>query len=119
MKKLIWIATALFAIGLFAQERPAADAPATARSVSRLASSVDRAFDDVDRETDDILWYFKLGDVATIDKYRIASSKPVRMKNPTGQGAGNPLILPVYVFSPKNLRGKAPMIIFIHGGVHG
>ncbi|HEY3054308.1 MAG TPA: prolyl oligopeptidase family serine peptidase [Thermoanaerobaculia bacterium] len=118
MKRLTCIAILLFASEALAQERPA-DTPATARALSRLSSSVVRAFDDVDRETDDILWYFKLGDVASIDKYRIASSKPVRMKNPTGQGAGNPLILPVYVFSPKNLRAKAPMIIFIHGGVHG
>jgi dipeptidyl aminopeptidase/acylaminoacyl peptidase len=118
MKRLI-VAILLISTAAIAQERPAADTPATARALSRLGTSVDRAFDDVDREIDDVLWHFRLGDVATIDKYRIASSKPVRMKNPTGQGAGNSLILPVYVFSPKSVRGKAPMIIFVHGGVHG
>ena len=40
-------------------------------------------------------------------------------KNSTGQGAGNPLIVPAYVFTPKSLRGKAPLIVFVHGGVHG
>jgi dipeptidyl aminopeptidase/acylaminoacyl peptidase len=29
------------------------------------------------------------------------------------------LVIPVYVFSPKNLTGKAPMLVFAHGGVHG
>ena len=77
------------------------------------------SFDVVDRETDDALWHFALGDVANIDNFRIASSKPVRMKNATGQGAGNPLILPVHVFSPKSLKARGPMIVFIHGGVHG
>ncbi len=97
----------------------AQDVPATARSVDRLRTTVDRSFEDVDREIDDALWYFKLGDAADIAKYRIATSKPVRMNNPTGQGAGNPLIIPLYVFAPKNLKGKAPLIVFAHGGVHG
>jgi dipeptidyl aminopeptidase/acylaminoacyl peptidase len=68
---------------------------------------------------DDVLWYFKLGDAAEIAKYRVATTKPVRMRNATGQGAGNPLIIPVYVFTPKNLKGRAPLLVFIHGGVHG
>ncbi|MBV9557988.1 MAG: S9 family peptidase [Pseudolabrys sp.] len=41
------------------------------------------------------------------------------MKNTTGQGAGNPLIIPLYTFTPKKLTGKAPLIVFVHGGVHG
>jgi len=69
---------------------------------------------------DDLLWYQKLGDMAAIDKVRIASSKPIRMKNPTGQGAGNPLIIYAYTFVPKKLPAgrKAPLIVLIHGGVH-
>ena len=95
------------------------ETPATAQALSRLDESLDREFEAVDRQIDDVLWYFKLGDAANIAKYRIATSKPVRMRNATGQGAGNPLIIPVYVFTPKNLQGRAPMIVFIHGGVHG
>jgi dipeptidyl aminopeptidase/acylaminoacyl peptidase len=116
MKRTIALAALLLivTVSLFAQE-----APATARSVDRLKTDVDRSFEDVDREIDDALWYFKLGDAADVAKYRIATSKPIRMQNATGQGAGNPLIIPVYVFSPKNLKGKAPMIVFAHGGVHG
>jgi dipeptidyl aminopeptidase/acylaminoacyl peptidase len=81
--------------------------------------STDREFEKTFKDVDDVLWYFRTGDVAAIDKVLIASSKPVRMKNATGQGAGNPLIIPAYVFTPKNLHGKAPLIIFVHGGVHG
>ena len=104
----------LFPVALFAQ-----DAPATSKSVERLTQSTNRSFDDVDREIDDILWYMRLGDAADIARYRIASSKPIKLNNATAQGAGNPLILPVYVFSPKSLHGKAPLVIFVHGGVHG
>src|SRR5437588_428106 len=95
------------------------DAPATAKALAAHDESTDRGFEQTVKDVDDVLWYFKTGDVANIDKVLIASSRPVRMKNATGQGAGNPLIIPVYVFTPKNLKGKAPLIVFVHGGVHG
>lgn len=89
------------------------------KSLDAHDRGVDRAFEDTQRFIDDALWYFKLGDVANIQKYRIASSKPRREQNATSMSAGNMLVLPVYVFSPKNLSGKAPTLIFAHGGVHG
>src|SRR6266852_5498752 len=92
---------------------------ATARALSSHDEPMDRGFERTFKDVDDALWYFKTGDVAGIDKVLIASSKPVRMKNATGQGAGNPLIIPVYVFTPKSLHGKAPLIVLVHGGVHG
>ncbi|MDQ6800998.1 MAG: alpha/beta fold hydrolase [Acidobacteriota bacterium] len=95
----------------------APDPPATARALTSHDRGTDRAFEEVVKNADDILWYFKVGDVASIDKIQY-TSKPERTTNPTGQGAGNPMILPAYVFAPKNLRGKAPLIVFIHGGVH-
>jgi dipeptidyl aminopeptidase/acylaminoacyl peptidase len=79
----------------------------------------DRDFEQVIKNADDVLWYFKVGDVASVDKVHLTSAKAGRMTNPTGQGAGNPMIIPAYVFTPKNLHGKAPLIVLIHGGVHG
>ncbi len=110
-------ALSLIAIPAAAQNPP--DVPATARALERHVTSNDRSFDDMERTIDDALWYDKLGDAADIQIYRIASSKPRREANPTDANAGNPVILPVYVFTPKNLRGKAPMLVFAHGGVHG
>jgi dipeptidyl aminopeptidase/acylaminoacyl peptidase len=98
----------------------AAQQPAdAAKVVGDLGTRVSRSFEDTQRQVDDVLWYFRLGDVADIDKFEIASSKPRREKNPTDINAGNAVILPVYVFSPKGLKGKAPMLVFAHGGVHG
>src|SRR6185369_4616607 len=105
------IATILTLVA-FAAAAQQTDPPATSKAM-------DRGFEQTVKDIDDVLWHFKTGDVANIDKVLIASSKPLRMKNPTGQGAGNPLIIPVYVFTPKNLHGKAPLIVFVHGGVHG
>lgn len=91
----------------------------TTKQLDSLQRGLDRDFEDTQRSIDDAMWYFKLGDVADIQKYEIASSKPRRESNATGQNAGNPLIFPVYVFAPKNLKGRAPMLVFVHGGVHG
>lgn len=95
------------------------DPPATAKALQSHDTGVDRAFEDTLRSVDDVLWYHRLGDVADIDKFEISSSKPRREKNTTAQSAGNPIIFPVYVFSPRGLKGKAPMLVFAHGGVYG
>lgn len=115
MKKLLALLT-LLAVPALAQSP---DPPATAKALQSHDTGVDRAFEDTLRAVDDVLWYHRLGDVADIDKFEIASSKPRREKNPTSQSAGNPIIFPVYVFSPKGLKGKAPMLVFAHGGVYG
>src|SRR5512138_1243743 len=96
----------LLALPLIAQDKPASQ------------SSMNRSFEAVIKNIDDVLWFQKVGDIASVDKSLI-TSKPGRTDNPTGQGAGNPLIIPVYVFTPKALKGKAPMLVFVHGGVHG
>lgn len=110
---------ALTLLALIALPTLAQTPPDIAKTLETNERRAQRTAEDVQRQTDDVLWYFKLGDVANIDKFEIASSKPRREKNPTDLNAGNMLIIPVYVFSPKNLRGKAPMLVFAHGGVHG
>jgi dipeptidyl aminopeptidase/acylaminoacyl peptidase len=123
MKNVISIVVVLLAFPVFAQTDappPAGPpAPATARALERLDTSIDRSFEVTQKAADDLLWHLKLSDVANVDKVRIASSKPRRSTNPTAQSAGLSLILPAYVFTPKNVRANSPLIVFIHGGVHG
>jgi dipeptidyl aminopeptidase/acylaminoacyl peptidase len=86
--------------------------------VARAQRQAAHRADTLEKKIDDVLWHFRVGDVAHIDKVRLAGA-PIRMANPTGQGAGNPLVIPAYTFTPKTLKGKAPLIVFVHGGVHG
>jgi dipeptidyl aminopeptidase/acylaminoacyl peptidase len=116
MKRLLILLAILIASTASAQQ---SDPPATAKALQSHDSGTDREFEDTLAQIDDVLWYSRLGDVATIDVYRIASSKPRREKNATDMSAGNAIVFPVYVFAPKNLKGKAPMLVFVHGGVHG
>jgi dipeptidyl aminopeptidase/acylaminoacyl peptidase len=89
-----------------------------ARPLPRDQRNDQHARDSLEKSIDNATWYFKVGDVAEIDMVRF-TSKPRRSTNPTGQGAGNPLIIPAYTFVPKKLKGtKAPLVVLVHGGVH-
>ena len=122
-----FLACAALAAPLLAQS-PSPSPPAAAslesmqqelRRVSGAQRSGDHQLDQLQKSIDDVLWYLKLQDVARIDKVRF-TSKPVRMANPTGQGAGNPMVLWAYTFVPRTLKAgaKAPLLVLVHGGVH-
>lgn len=69
---------------------------------------------------DDVAWRQKLSDIADVDKVEITGPPLAKESNPTGQGAGNPLIFHAYTFIPKKLdrAKKQPLLVFVHGGVH-
>src|SRR5205807_9164916 len=52
---------------------------------------------------------------------RFTGPAPRVIKNPTGQGAGNPVIIDAYTFIPRQRTAgvKIPLLIYVHGGVHG
>jgi dipeptidyl aminopeptidase/acylaminoacyl peptidase len=81
----------------------------------------EHAVDRILKAVDDLMWHIKLQDIAEVDKVRFTSTPPAREPNPTAQGAGNPLIIPAYTFIPRKLdrRRKHPLLIYVHGGVHG
>jgi len=125
------LATVALAAGLLLAPGAATPARAQDASLEGLRDEVKRiareqrsdqhTLDQLQKSIDDVLWYMKVSDVARIDKVRLASQAPVRMSNPTGQGAGNPLVFWSYVFVPTSLKAgqKAPLVVFVHGGVHG
>ena len=102
------------AVALQAQEK-AQDDP-----VKKQFESLDHRLDVMEKAVDDLLWYEKVGDIATIDKIYQVGPPPARVKNPTAMGAQNPLKFWSYVFIPKSLdlARKHPLIVFPHGGVH-
>ncbi len=62
----------------------------------------------------------RLEDIAEVDKVRYTGPPPRVIKNPTAQGAGNAVIISAYTFLPrKPVAEKQPLIVLVHGGVHG
>lgn len=88
--------------------------------VSRQISNLRHNFNQLEKGIDDILWQQKVGDVAHVDKVTMTGPPLAQEKNPTAQGAGNPVIFSAYVFVPKKIdpNKKYPLIVFPHGGVH-
>jgi dipeptidyl aminopeptidase/acylaminoacyl peptidase len=76
--------------------------------------------DVLQRHVDALLWRLQLADIAEVDQVSFTSLPPHFVPNPTGQGAGNPLIIEALTFVPKKLdrARKQPLIVFAHGGVH-
>jgi dipeptidyl aminopeptidase/acylaminoacyl peptidase len=91
-----------------ARPAPAEQSPAVSQADSLL------------KAIDDIQWRFAVQDIAVMEKIRYTSLPPARERNPTGQGAGNPLIIPAYTFTTRKLdrSRKHPLIVLVHGGVH-
>lgn len=110
----------LFSVTALAQEaEPRSSGNAAEQRIRALEERVQFMQQQLDKQIDDLMWHQKLGDIAAIDKVRYTSAPPAKNPNPTGQGAGNPVIVQAYTFIPKNANGKLPLIVLIHGGVHG
>ena len=81
---------------------------------------LDHRFDELAKAIDDIAWFQRVGDVAVVDKWRIAGPPDANPRNPTAPGATNPVRFYTYTFVPKDRKPgeKLPMLILPHGGVH-
>ena len=102
----------------------AADAPATAlhKRVQDLEQSLQFAEESLRRDLDERTLFRRLEDVAVVDFVRYTGPPPRVVKNPTAQGAGNPVIVPAYTFLPRQKPApgtKLPLLVLAHGGVHG
>jgi dipeptidyl aminopeptidase/acylaminoacyl peptidase len=104
---------------LESKEKPSAD-PAAQRPAA-LEEKLGFIEHDLTKKIDDLMLFRRLEDVAVVDKIRYTGPPPRVIKNPTGQGAGNPVIINAYTFFPRNAdpQAKLPLLILVHGGVHG
>jgi dipeptidyl aminopeptidase/acylaminoacyl peptidase len=86
-----------------------------------LEESLQFAEESLARQGDEQVLFGRLEGLAVVDKVRYTGPPPRVIKNPTGQGAGNPVILSAYTFLPKNrpAGAKVPLVVLVHGGVHG
>ena len=112
------LAAILLLAGSICSSQPQGQPTTPARSQS--TSSQQHRFDALQRQIDALQWHTRLSDIAEIDQISYTSLPPSRITNPTGQGAGNPLIIQALTFIPKKLdrSKKHPLIVFAHGGVH-
>lgn len=89
-------------------------------ALQRQIEGMQHTFQQISKRIDDLTWYDMVGEVAYIDQVIISGPPPAVVKNPTAQGARNPVDFTSYVFIPKGIdvTKKYPLIVLPHGGVH-
>jgi len=71
------------------------------------------------KRVNDLMWFERLSDIAEVKKIRYTGPPLHVTNNPTGQGAGNELVIAAYAIMPKKHLGeKIPLLVLVHGGVH-
>lgn len=103
------------------QRESAAPADPILKRLQNLEESLRFTEDFLSRQADEQMLFHRLADLAVVDRVRYTGPPPRVVKNPTGQGAGNPVVVSAYTFFPRKQRDKAklPLIVLVHGGVHG
>lgn len=96
------------------------DAQAIITRLERFIEEQRHTTDTLARQVDDLMFFQRLGDLAEIDVVRFTGPPLRHTPNPTAQGAGNPLVIPAYVFIPRALNRDTmhPLIVLVHGGIH-
>ena len=121
MKKTVLFAVVLLIAGSISTGQPGTTELMNAiKGINSQIENLSHEFDILQKKIDDIYWYNKVGDIAYIDKVYITGPPLAVERNPTGQGAGNPVKFWTYIFIPKDAdpARKYPLLVFPHGGVH-
>ena len=101
----------------------ASPADPTARQLQELRdeqTNIEHRLDVLAKAIDDVAWFQRVGDVAVVDKWRIAGPPDANPANPKAPGAINPVRFYTYTFVPRDRKPgvKLPVLILPHGGVH-
>jgi dipeptidyl aminopeptidase/acylaminoacyl peptidase len=99
----------------------AQSADSAGQQFRNMEESIRFAQDTLARNVDTQMLFHRLEDLAEVDKVRFTGPPPRVIKNPTAQGAGNPIVLSAYTFLPRirQERSKLALVVLVHGGVHG
>lgn len=90
-------------------------------SIEKKIDQMQFTYDQILKGIDDVLWYDRVGDVASVDKVYITSKPNPKGKEIYGiKNERHPFKIWTYVFVPRKLdrSKKAPLLILPHGGVH-
>ncbi len=108
------------AISALAQEQTRPTEDVLQQRIRALEERLSTMEQSLAKDTDDLMWFVRMGDIANVDKVSYTGPPPRVIQNPTGQGAGNPVVIRAFTFIPKKFAtAKIPLLVYVHGGVHG
>jgi dipeptidyl aminopeptidase/acylaminoacyl peptidase len=87
--------------------------------VKNLEEALNFTEQTLEKRINDLMWVQSLDGIASVNRVRYTGPPPRVTNNPTGQGAGNEIIVSAYTFIPKRPPAeRLPLIVLVHGGVH-
>ncbi len=122
MKAIIWFLAGVFLVSTLSRAQTTnTELKDEIKKVRKYNKNLEHRLDKLAKVIDDVRWQQRVGKVAFIDKIYITGPPKRKEKNPTAQGAGNPVKFWSYVFIPKSVDDSKtyPLLVFPHGGVHG
>ncbi|MFA5713801.1 MAG: prolyl oligopeptidase family serine peptidase [Bacteroidales bacterium] len=89
-------------------------------SLRTLVRNQKHTHDVIIKRVDDLMWHELLGDVAFVDKVRLAGPARWKPKKEDDRFAANPIQFYSYIFIPKSVKRdkKYPLIVLPHSGIH-
>ena len=90
-------------------------------AIEKKIDDTQHTFSQILKAIDDVLWFERVGDIASVDKVYITSPPNPKAKEIYGiKNERHPFKIWTYVFVPTKLdrSRKAPLLILPHGGVH-
>ncbi len=122
-RQAVCLLAVLFCLAIPAQSQERETRPAEDPALQRIRALEERLAtleQSLAKDIDDLMWFRRMDDIAFVDKVSYTGPPPRVIQNPTGQGAGNPVIIRAYTFIPKKYAtAKLPLLVYVHGGVHG
>ena len=124
-RAVITLLIVFLGVSLSAQENSRQNSPDSLllkeiASLKRQLDGFGHTHDMIIKKVDDLMWREMLGDIAFVDKVRLAGPPRWKPKKANDRFAGNPLQFYTYVFVPKdiNTSKKYPLIVLPHSGIH-
>ncbi len=120
MRRLFLLNLLIFSFFVSAAQEDVESLKKEIEQLNNRITNLRHSFNSLEKSIDDIYWYNRVGELAFIDKVILTGPKKRVEKNPTAQGAGNPLKIQAYIFIPKGIdtNKKYPLLVLPHGGVH-
>jgi len=120
MRRLFLLNLLIFSFFVSAAQEDIESLKKEIEQLNNRITNLRHSFNSLEKSIDDNYWYNRVGELAFIDKVILTGPKKRVEKNPTAQGAGNPLKIQAYIFIPKgiDINKKYPLLVLPHGGVH-
>jgi len=122
MAAVVGLAVSLAAAAIAAEDEPALpDLEKRLEVIEKKLEATRYTYDQILKAIDDVLWFERVGDIASIDKVYITAPPNPKAKETYGiKNERHPFKIWTYVFVPRklDLTKKAPLLVLPHGGVH-